>query len=765
LSEIGVRNDLKAFARARLVPGQTDEDAIKARLSERYAARTGEAAVFAAGIIDAVLNILLAGTLARATPGDLLVVGAIQEERTQTVTQLDRIEEKLGSLSADNLVIQVHTEKAQVALAHILRRLSLPLVDARGELVALAARFEPEGDLRFCAKPVQAQVCVWATRLYAQDQAQLDVARRYRAKALLIDATADTTVVDAWLEANTGDVDRALMRLREIDSPDVRSNTFLILSQRKGAEHALAWLEMHKPVDPSFFTALGWKNTATTLAEAGHWEEAGTYLENLSAAMADECPDLPFVDGVIHAGLTLRGWVRRFALTMQVVERQIERLEGVEAAAHHQRALTSFEQAKRVLTDIGEKSRASGAETWRAWLLLSEPSTHQEGERIVTHAMRDGTTAVDYAQLACTFNIPFDAAPLERHLRVRELAGGLTPPEIAAKLALWRQTRTKAEVVSFLEEERTTLSEVATPAGYAFLLVTALAEANQLDQAEEVLRANREAFGEDFDRLLDQLRMRRGEDVSASFEDRFLQTDADIDLQSLCDVLARGQDIDKLHRYSLELFKRQRNRRNARRVCDALVRGERHQEIVEFLDSTEDLLQLDDDLAALKAWSLFYVGRVVDARLISDRLREKRDSADDRSLELNIALAAAAWEKFADILDREWAGRDKREPRYLLQLARLAADIDKDRALQLMREAVSKAATDTDLLAAASILAYRLGQDEEAMPWVAEAARLSPRMDRCRRAACGSLWISHWPVRIERVACRRRFQPRASLFM
>jgi hypothetical protein len=717
LGEDGVRNDLRALARARLVSGETDEGAIKAHLSERYAAHTGEAATFAAGIIDAILNILLAGTLARATPGDLLVVGAIQEERTQTAAQLDRIEEKLGSLSADHLVVQVHTEKAQAALDHILQRRSLPLVDARSELVALAARFEPEGDLRFCAKPVEAQVCVWAARLHAQDRGQLDVARRYRAKALIADATADTTVVDAWLEVNTGDVDRALARLRDIDSPDARSNTFLILSQRRGAEHALAWLAAHKPIDPGLFTALGWKNTATTLAEAGYWEEAAGYLENLPAAIIDECPDLPFVDGVIHAGLTCPGWVRRFALTMQVVERQVERLEGAEVAAHHQRALASFEQAKRTLADIGEKSRASGAETWRVWLMLSEPSTRQEGERIVAEAMHDGATAVDYAQLACTFNIPFDAGPLERHLRVRELAGGLTPAEIAAKLALWRQTRAKAEVVSFLEEERSTLSEVVTPGGYAFLLVTALAEANQLDRAEEVLRANREAFGEDFERLLDQLRMRRGEDVSTtSFEDRFLQTDADIDLQSLCDVLARGQDIDKLHRYSLELLKRQRNRRNARRVCNALVRGERHQEIVEFLNSVDDLLQLDDDLASLKAGSLLYVGRVVDARLISDRLREKRDSVDDRRLELNIALAAGAWEKFADILNREWAARDKREPRYLLQLARLAADIDKDRALQLMREAVSKAATDPDLLAAAGILAYRLGQDEEAMP-------------------------------------------------
>src|SRR5947207_204339 len=69
-----------------------------------------------------------------------------------SAARLERIEQKLGALSGDELVIQAHTEKAQAALDHILRRRSLPLVDARAEMVALAVRLEIEGDLRFCAK-------------------------------------------------------------------------------------------------------------------------------------------------------------------------------------------------------------------------------------------------------------------------------------------------------------------------------------------------------------------------------------------------------------------------------------------------------------------------------------------------------------------------------------------------------------------------------------------------------------------------------------
>jgi hypothetical protein len=161
-------------------------------------------------------------------------------------------------------------------------------------------------------------------------------------------------------------------------------------------------------------------------------------------------------------------------------------------------------------------------------------------------------------------------------LAIRELAGGLSPPEVAARLALYRHTRSKPQIVSFLEQERTNLSSVVTPVGYWFLLVTALVEAGQLERAEQILNENRDEFAEDFERLKDQIRLRRGEDVLKSFEDRFLETDADIDLLTLCDNLHNSQDLDKLRRYSLELFKRQRNRRSAHRVCDTLIRMDRH---------------------------------------------------------------------------------------------------------------------------------------------------------------------------------------------
>ena len=725
LTEAAVRDDLKALARAELLAGSEDSPAITARLAERYAAHTGEALRLASGPIQAVVRILLAGAFARVDKGDRLVGGLIQASHATITAQLDTLGGKLDARPADPIVIQTHSEKAEAALDLILRRRSIPTVDACGEIARLAGQLENEGDFRFSARAVRTQIYLWAARLLAPRKDRVESAREYRAKALSVDAAVDTTIVDAWLSAADGDVDGGLARLRDLDTPDGRSNLFTMLLSHRGREYALAWLDAHGATDAALLTAIGWRNAAAALAEAGRWEDAATCLGALPAEMAVECLELAYVEGVINAALTLPVWARRFALTAHIIDQPVEPLQGVEIAARHRRAVHSFEVAKQRLGEVGEKARVACAEIGRARLLLTEPSLRAEGERIVADAMRDGASAVDYAQLALIFGIPFDPAPLERHLRIRELAGGLSPPEVGAKLALCRHTRSKAEVVSFIEQERGNLGSFVTAAGYWFLLVTALIDAGQLDRAEQTLIENRNAFSDDFERVRDLIRRHRGEEVLTSFEERFVKTGADVDLIMLCDDLLKSDDFDKLRRYTLELFQRQKNRRNAHRVCDALSRMDRYRDLVEFLGTAEDLVAMDNDLASSKGWSLFHIGRLVEAKEINDRLQKTRQSSNDAGLELNLAVAMGAWEDFPKILAREWAERDDRNPKHLLQLAKLATDIDKDRAIELAREVARREPRDPEILVAAGDLAYRVGRDEEAMPWIAEAARLS----------------------------------------
>src|SRR5271154_2197479 len=77
LTEAAVRDDLKALARAELLPGSEDSAGITARLAERYAVYTGEATRLASGPIGAIVSILLAGAFAPADKGDRLTAGLV----------------------------------------------------------------------------------------------------------------------------------------------------------------------------------------------------------------------------------------------------------------------------------------------------------------------------------------------------------------------------------------------------------------------------------------------------------------------------------------------------------------------------------------------------------------------------------------------------------------------------------------------------------------------------------------------------------------
>jgi hypothetical protein len=729
LTEDAVRHDLKALARGKLLPGSPDEALIRERLASRYAFHTLEAPQLATGPVDAVVNILLAGVLAPLGKETRFLAGLVHDATNQIVSHVDSrfqaVEQRLDTRPAHEIVD--HTQTCQSKLTRILQRRSLPSIDAQTEIATLADRIGNQGNLRSCDEKLKSQVFLWAARLHASSRKdKADAARHYRDAALSIDASADTTFVDAWLTAGAGDVDAALMLLREVDSPDAHSNTLAMLAVHHGCQRALEWFDTHGAVKPDFFTATGWKNAVSMLAESERWSEAASQLAALPESYVLECPDILYVDGVVNVALILPEWLRPHTLRMEIIERHVEIFQGTIATKHRERALESFARASQLMKEIGALDRAAGAEIRRTWLLLKEPSTYQLGRATVESAMRQGLAAVEYAHLAYVFNIPFDTAPLEQHLHIRELSGGLAPQELFAKLALYRQMRPPADVARFLQEERLSLTAVLSPAGHSFLLARALAEAGQFDEAQQLISENLQVLGEDGDRILDQIRAQRGEDVLQSFEDRFLVTDSDIDLQNLCEHLRAGRDPDKLERYTRKLFERQKNVHNAHRVCDALVRLERNLEIVEFLKDNEDLVPLDQDLLALRAWSLYQTGSLIEAKHINDQLLQARDNPNDAKLQVNLAVAMGEWEKFPVILDREWTRRDTREAKHLLQLARLAGDVDKQRASQLMEDATRKAPTDPQVLANAAMLAYRLGQDGIAAPFMVEAARLSP---------------------------------------
>src|SRR4029453_5657624 len=141
-----------------------------------------------------------------------------------------------------------------------------------------------------------------------------------------------------------------------------------------------------------------------------------------------------------------------------------------------------------------------------------------------------------------------------------------------------------------------------------------------------------------------------------------------------------------------------------------------------------DMVDRSRDLIPLKAWALFHVGRLQEAKELNHPLLAARDNKNDLLLETNLATQSGDWERFSGIISRVWPTREELEPSLLMRLASLAAEADTtaSRAVDLAQRAAGKASADPEILMGAYILAVQLGHETETeAAWVARASELS----------------------------------------
>ena len=191
--------------------------------------------------------------------------------------------------------------------------------------------------------------------------------------------------------------------------------------------------------------------------------------------------------------------------------------------------------------------------------------------------------------------------------------------------------------------------------------------------------------------------------------------------------LHKANDFDQLPASARELLKRERTAENARLVAFSEDRapGASFGALLEFLDSIPDLVSTDDELQALKARTLFSIGRVEDAKALNDVLLQGRSVWQDTELDVYLALHMGEWERLGAILDAAWDSRQERDASTLLQLAHLAAESGTadERAIDLGRQAVECAGDDASILVGTYMLHVRLGQEDRVdRSWLSKAA-------------------------------------------
>ena len=462
------------------------------------------------------------------------------------------------------------------------------------------------------------------------------------------------------------------------------------------------------------------------------WERAASILST-SQSIADDWPDLAFVEGVINAALLLPAETRPHALRMNIFHPHLQVVQGPDADQHRVRAYHCFQRAVSLLTSISENKRAQGAKDWILWLRLTDdkPDVRNNAQNEVRAAMGDGKRAVDYLPVTLTFGIEFDKEPLQRYLANRKEMGGLEGQELFAEVNLAEIAMTAREYAEFLEREETRLAAQVPKSLLSGKRVEALLADGQIARARHVLEERRnECIDHDYDRLNAMIIQREGGDARTNLEEIYRQTGDLFDLQNLVREVGKARDWGALRPLLKKLFRRERTSDNARRLVECMHQDRKsgNASIVSFLNDNADLARASDDLKSAKAWACFYLGNLKEARDLNDQLLMARSQPADLLLDTNLAIQSGNWERFPAIVEREWEKRDSYDASLLLHLGSLAAEADAagGRAFELARLAVNTAPNDPKVLMNAYSLAFQLGRDHEADPsWMSRASELS----------------------------------------
>lgn len=737
LSDVIVQNHLKAIARDNIMGSRAKNNKALSILRSKYAEITGENKRFADGPINVVVAILAAGFLASISKPLRPIAAIIQATASETQSSIDALSKQINKISQDAIVVNAHNADVMQNLSSIKKQRAFDHSFVEQEIQNLVQRVMG-GDLCHADIATKVDVLYWATRINASNLKTLDNAKEYREQLLNLNPNSDTRILNALILETEGDCESALRVLRDIDDSDARAVLFIILRRQKSAEVALEWFDKQVAhEDPHFFTGIGWSNVAISLADIGRWEEAAAYLITARKHI-DDWPDLAYIEGVINVALMLPIEHRIRTLSMDVFSPIICTLEGTQIDILRERADERFAIAEEKLHEIHLEERARGAGLWRLWLrLTNRHSQEEQAARLeVQEGMKNEKLALDYLSFAITFNISFDTEPIRKFLEQRKRLGGLNKAETYAEFQLAELTLSPIEFVSFLEKEEVRITKVLTDPSMKAIIsgkqVESLVKDGQFSRARHLLEERKNEFaGKDYERLQALISTIEGNDPRANLEEIYRQTKDIIDLQNLINCLGRAGDWQALMPLLEELFSRERTAANARQLIDCIRRMSRPAEdkIVEFIEKNKDLLPKHTELRCEMAWALFHLGRWQESKNINDDLLKNRHSNVDIILDINLAILLGDTERFATIVNREYPNRNKLEPRLLMMLATIAAEIDVEerRAFELADLAASKSLDDPGILINAYTLAVQIGKenDEKVSEWMSRAIEQS----------------------------------------
>ncbi|WP_281184014.1 hypothetical protein [Trichlorobacter lovleyi] len=727
LSISEVSSTLKSLAKARTFNSPIDEDEYKFLLDE-FSRVTFDGIQVARSVVETAIAVLKVSL--EQSPADSGGAAFFQTATRGIQNRFDGLDKKIDKIASANIlnntfVSEHHGHDVNQRLESIKLRRMYHETDTLGELTELAKDIEQGG---YVGTPpnIAADVYFWLARVAAAHK-NIDLAQSAKNRLLEISRSFDTAIIDAWLDVANGIPDAGLRRLRERTDADSRTVMFSILLHEKEDSTALEFLKTLDLDDRTVFTPIGWRVVIACLLRANRLEDAVRVLANMSNEDFRNNPLLLYLNGVVNASYLVAEPYRELISRESFSELREHLLSGKDIDEKRTQCIESFELAKSLVSSSELKKISAMIERWLIFLRLADPKTRDTEISRIAELMKDGSEAVDLIQFAFDFGINFEQEPLESHLMRQHRLGGLTPKEQIAMMFLYMATNEFNKLSIFITEHWELLVENIEETFLATRLIQSLCSEGKCEHAEEVFEKYKQKFVEsNIPRLELAISECKGEDTASKAISIYKKSQDLMDLTNAVRCLSVKRRWHELTPYALELFQIEPTADNANRYLRCLREANaKSEDTLAFLAKCTHLLETDDDLKSSKAWALFHLGKINDARILNNTLLTTRHHINDISLDLYIALRSGDWDKFPAIIQREWENRKNLPVSLQFNLAKLATGLLPDLALQLAQELVEQHPTNPNILLQAFSILITLSRDDLAMPLIHRAADLS----------------------------------------
>lgn len=569
----------------------------------------------------------------------------------------------------------------------------------------------------------------WCARILSVTDKE-DNAKALLDAAKVLDVCNQIGIAEAFIASRSKGKSASIKIVSEMDCPEARSASLMIVAAEDGIEKAERWLQ-EAGLEVDDLDADGKFFLLSNLLQSSKWESANSCLEKISDFDCKNSPLLFRTIALTHLinaiAIELRHLVvgqipfdaRRFPLSSTP--------GGLESLHQARRYFSLAASAERAL---GFSDAASFCEDYILWLELRDQELYDQAVRKLEVALSDPTKGLRLVALGLEFGVKINKETVEKEInRQTALRGDITFDAAIARFALCFAADSEAEVAQALENYKSILVKHIDIVHILRIQTEMYARSSQLERAKDCLSElqGRGLDDEELRRIKRFVDSAEGGDKIEILIQEYNQTSHINDLDILTEELAELGRYHEMVGYAKQFFEKTLSLKAASRYVTALFNSHDYTSVVSYIEENEFLLEQSDYLRLLLSWALYNEGRLMEAKAELGKINKDYKEAEARILTINLAISLGDWNSIAVTLAHEYEKIEERTDEELIQLAKLASQVGSPYLKNFLFKAAKKGTDNPQVQTSAYLIATEAGieNNENTALWLKRAIELS----------------------------------------